>query len=429
MALVCFSFFIVQRQVLLTISLDPDEIFSWTLATESWGHLFKEGMKHCQQFLYYIFVKGWSRIFPANDYWIRIPSLLFGLTTIFALFQLGKRIFKEEQLFLQGAFFLLFPQFVFYSTYARPYALLVFFSSLNLFFLNKCFFSEGADKKDKHFFFLGLVGVLFTHHIGAIYVIAILLGLILFKKKLGNKIELIPYEFFLILYFVQLIQQKSHAVNSVSWIEPLAFGDIFRFLLPNNIYAVFYLFPLIGLATLFKKKEKNEFHLFNGLVIVLFFIGISLASFLITPLFTHRHFYILLPSIFTLFIYGAISLNQFKSFVYFSMFLYLVLGGHLLYTDKVFYEGRPDAKNFVKSLKGKVNLSQGFHCTTWGALPLHLKNYSKMHYPVDICKKYSDKFEGDLVILIDIENSKNKKVPAEYSVLHKFSNYTVYKWN
>jgi len=436
MALVCLGFFFIQRDVLLIASLDPDEIFSWNLATGSFSELFSNGLKHSQQFLYYLILKFWSFIFPSNDYWIRIPSLLFGTGTIAALFYLSKKIFKEEHLFFQAALLFLYPQIVFYSTYARPYALLVFLASLNYFFMYKAYFLNSGDKKDLHFFLITLVGVLFTHHIGAIYVVAILVSLLLQKKKLGTKFELMPYQIFAIIYLVQFIKQKKYLSQSVSWIEPMTFGNLPEFIFNNRLYLIFFLFPLVAIGFELKKKierkklKTNSFFNLNISVILLFFMGVVLGSVLVTPLFTHRHFYILLPAIFCLSVFGLEELKNYKSFLL-VLFLFFVLGGgHQLYKRKVFHGGIADTKTFLRTLKQHVNIDSGFTCVyKEGSFENFFRNYSMQYYNVDICKKYSTFVTGEQVILINLESKNQIKRPPEYSSIYRFSTFEVLKRN
>ena len=436
LALVCLGFFFIQRDVLLIASLDPDEIFSWNLATNSFSELFSNGLKHSQQFLYYLLLKCWNAIFPSNDYWIRIPSLLFGTGTIAALFCLSRKIFKEEHLFFQAALLLLYPQLVFYSTYARPYALLVFLASLNYFFMYKTYFLNSGDKKDLHFFLITLVGVLFTHHIGAIYVVAILLSLLLQKKKLGTKFELMPYQVFLIIYLVQFIKQKKYLSQSVSWIEPMTFGKLPEFIFNNRLYLIFFLFPLVAFGFDLKRKierkklDTNSFFNLNVLMITLFFTGIALGSILVTPLFTHRHFYILLPTIFCLSLFGLEELKNYKSFLLVLVLFFVLGGGHQLYKRKVFHGGVADTKTFLRTLNQYVDLKAGFTCVyKEGFFKNFFRNYSMQYYNVYICKKYSTFVTGEQVILINLESKNQIERPAGYSSIYQYSTFEVLKRN
>ncbi len=436
LALVCLGFFFIQRDVLLTASLDPDEILSWNLATGSFGELFSEGLKHCQQFLYYLVLKLWSFVFPSNDYWIRMPSLLFGTGTIAVLFFLSRRVFKEEHLFFQAVLLFLYPQVVFYSTYARPYGLLILLISINLYFLYKTYFQSNLSKRDLHFFLISLIGILFTHHVGAIYLIAIVMSLLMAKRKIGPKFDLIPYQIFLIIYLAQFIKQKGFLSQSVSWIEPMSLARLPEFIFNNRLYLIFFILPLVGIGFSLKRKLQNKvetrdrFLVFNLSVIVLFFIGICLGSLLVTPLFTHRHFYLLFPSIFLLSLFGLEDVKNYKSFILILLLFFILSGGHKLYKREVISGGYADTKTFLRTLNKHVDIKSGFTCVhERGGIENFLKNYSIQYYNVDICKKYSTSVEGEKVILINLDSKKPIEVPAKYSSLYQFSSFEVLKRN
>lgn len=427
--LVCLCFFIIQRDILLTYSLDPDEIFSWTLSTGGFVDLIQEVLKHCQQFVYYISLKIWMSVFPSNDYWVRVPSVIAGMGSIVALMSLGRRVFGESHLFLQGIFLFLFPQFVFYSNYARPYAFLLLFVSVNLYFLHRYYFSEVKSRRDLHIFLSTLILTIFTHHIGFIYLAAVVLALLIYKKKIASRFELIPYELVLVLYFILVLKQKAFMGNAVSWIEPLHLSSIPTFFVANKLFLIFYLLPLLGIVGLVRTKKWDSFPAFLLGIIGIFIVGIAAASILVTPLFTHRHFYVLLPCIFILTLYGYESLDKFKPIGLFLFFIYLISGGHKLYTDKIHFYSRLDTKHFLKNLNMNVEIKDQFHCVQYGGAASLIKNYSIQYYGVDLCKTSSNEFEGDNILLIDLQDDIDRKVPSEYKRIYSYQAFSIFKKN
>ena len=112
-----------------------------------------------------------------------------------------------------------------------------------------------------------------------------------------------------------------------------------------------------------------------------------------------------------------------------SLFLYLISGGHKLYTESHLTGGPADVKSFLRTLNKKVEIKDGFHCVLNGALPNFFKPYSTQYYNVDICKKYSLDFEGENVILINLDQRNAPMIPSVYKSVYSFSSFTVFKKN
>jgi len=68
-----------------------------------------------------------SLFLPPGDFWLRLPSALFGTLTIWAVFE----AIEDKGIALGAALFVaVFPLFVFWSTLARPYSIAGFFVAI-----------------------------------------------------------------------------------------------------------------------------------------------------------------------------------------------------------------------------------------------------------------------------------------------------------
>lgn len=423
LALTCLFFFIFQREVLVSYTLDSDELFSWSLATSEWSFLFKEGFRHGQQPLYYFLLKIWSFITPQNDYWVRLPSLLLGLGSIVYLFKMAKELFKENQVYLQGFFVLLFPQLIFYSTYARPYALLLFLSCLNLFFLLKKYFTEEKESKNLNLgFFLSLFALVLTHHVGFVYALALGISLFLLKKEEIKSPAFLILLLILVFEGILIFFQYSTARGATSWIEAPSLSLINGFVIRELSHWPFYLLGLFGFASLFKSKGRVEHLKFASLLTIVFSSLLLIISLTAIPLLVPRHFILLLPCFFLLFLGGAEFLKDQRSLLRLGLLIFLLTGGALLKTNKIFYEQRKDLKHFMKMLS-KSRFKGSFHCISKENIPFYYRNYSKMYFSKDICVAYSKEFRGEFVIS---DGPKPESIKA-YRLVSSFSEFKIYQ--
>mgnify|MGYP000343419094 CR=1 FL=1 len=93
-----------------------------------------------------IFITPFFLLFEANEFWARLPSVLFGLGSIYMIFKLGKSLFNQNT-GLFAAVLLSFSQYhVFWSRVARNYTIFMFFM-LVCFYLIHQLYKTKVDKK------------------------------------------------------------------------------------------------------------------------------------------------------------------------------------------------------------------------------------------------------------------------------------------
>ncbi len=127
----------ILRIVNLNQSLWLDETIG-ALAIKSYSFLsifdFVKGDNHPP--LYYLLLKGWSGVFGYSEVSLRFPSIIFGIGTIFLVYLIVKKLFKNKNLALVTSLFLATSQLhIYYSQEARMYSMAAFFASLSIYSL------------------------------------------------------------------------------------------------------------------------------------------------------------------------------------------------------------------------------------------------------------------------------------------------------
>ncbi|HEX6977275.1 MAG TPA: glycosyltransferase family 39 protein [Patescibacteria group bacterium] len=81
--------------------------------------------------LYYLLLKFWTRIFGYSEISLRMPSVLFGVATIYVVYLIARKISQRRYIAYLAASFLSFSSFfIYYSQEARMYAMAAFFAAL-----------------------------------------------------------------------------------------------------------------------------------------------------------------------------------------------------------------------------------------------------------------------------------------------------------
>lgn len=86
---------------------------------------------------YLIILWLWTKLFGTSEILVRIPSVLFGVVTVFITYTIGKRFISQKIGLLAALLLAVNPLHIYYSQEARMYSYTAFATSLNFyFFLN-----------------------------------------------------------------------------------------------------------------------------------------------------------------------------------------------------------------------------------------------------------------------------------------------------
>lgn len=91
--------------------------------------------------LYYLFLKLWTNLFGYSEIALRIPSVIFGVLTIFVVYKIGKKLFNEKTGLVAALLIATNPLAIYYSQEARMYSLAALAVGASIwFFLEKKWF-------------------------------------------------------------------------------------------------------------------------------------------------------------------------------------------------------------------------------------------------------------------------------------------------
>ena len=130
---------VVLRLVSLNQSLWLDEATSVNVAVMSLPDFFNKFIPaDFHPPLYYLFLMGWSRVFGISEISLRIPSVIFGVATVYFVYLIAKKLFDRKTALIAGVLSATSGLLIYYSQEARMYSLTALLvSMLFYFFLEK----------------------------------------------------------------------------------------------------------------------------------------------------------------------------------------------------------------------------------------------------------------------------------------------------
>jgi len=152
-------------------SLDLDEIFSMnpTQPGQSLSALI-ESCKKDQPPAYFLLLWSWFKVFPYNEFWGRMLSVIFGLWSVVAIFFLGKA-FKDSCVGLVASLMTTLNFYhLYFSQNVRFYSLLFLLTTLSYHYYLKCL--KRPSPANFTLYALCSIGLVYTHYFGTLVIIA-----------------------------------------------------------------------------------------------------------------------------------------------------------------------------------------------------------------------------------------------------------------
>lgn len=105
----------------------------WVVSASTWTEVAERAIHvQGQSPFYFLIVKFFTRLFGEGSFQLRLPSVIFGILTLFVAFRLALQIFHDENIALVSvAVFSITEQLIWFSQNARPYALALFLTLLS----------------------------------------------------------------------------------------------------------------------------------------------------------------------------------------------------------------------------------------------------------------------------------------------------------
>lgn len=83
---------------------------------------------------YFALLWVWTKLGGYGEIWVRLPSVILGIVTVWLVYLLGKEIFSKKVALLTALFMAIAPLHVYYSQEARMYSLATFAAMLSFYF-------------------------------------------------------------------------------------------------------------------------------------------------------------------------------------------------------------------------------------------------------------------------------------------------------
>lgn len=309
-----------------------DEMFSvYSAQYDSLGDMWRFLIYENNPPLHNFILHFWINIFSASETAVRMPSLLFSVMSIGAIYVLGKKMFNER-VGLIAAFFAGFTSFqIYYSVEARGYVLLQLLSIISLYF----FWSLLKENKKTGWlwYFVFILFLVYTHLFAWVVVVAqgCFVFFLFLRKKVDKKflfswiVAALGTLTFFLVWFLPSIVHKLELNSLRGWYfyygyERFSYFSVLtQFLTMANPLVVveitiFFLSLVLLLSSLvnFSKegqflKLKLELNLAN--VFLFWFIFISLLPVFIFKLSLAKYYMFLAPAFYLLLSYGLSKLS------------------------------------------------------------------------------------------------------------------------
>jgi uncharacterized membrane protein len=271
---------------------------------------------------YHLLMWIWVRIFPISEVAVRIPSVLFGVLTVYVVFLVSKEVSQNRS----NSFSVILPAFllaisalhIYYSQEARMYSMVCLFMNVTLLFLIKTIKNKTRKNQILYGSFL-LISLLSD------YQPWLLLPLLIFILPLPTIASIFLTFPIWPLIISQIQIGLSTAASYPAWqsvvgrislkavaLVPVKFL-IGRISIDNNLIYLFVILPallvvLVSLKTLFKKTKDKNIYLLSLWLGTPLLIGVIISPFI--PIFTYFRFLFLLPVFYLLVSQGITNLSK-----------------------------------------------------------------------------------------------------------------------
>ncbi len=327
--------------------------------------------------LYYLFLKLWTNIFGFSEFSLRLPSVLFGVATVFLVFKICKHLYKNSteptSPILVSLLIATSQLHIFYSQEARMYSMAAFLATLAVYsFLNLRWV----------LFSFSITALVFTDYL-PLFLLPIFWLFSFFEKKLKDTDFLIRFlishlpililSFFWFPIFRKQVENGLWLLNALpGWKEVAGGSDIRQILfvwtkfvfgrislINKSVYLVLVLFSsvpaFLGLlrSFIFLKKSLKIIWLWYFVPLVL----VLSLSFII-PAFNFFRFLFLLPAFYILVGLGITTMkNNFLRVLSFMLLIVFNFLGLFIYWNDP-RQQREKWREAVRFVEDKVSDSE-----------------------------------------------------------------------
>lgn len=281
--------------------------------------------------LYHVILKITLNFFPNTEIFARLPSIIFGVATVFILYLLGKKLFERKTAAIAAILLATSPLHIYYSQEARMYSLAAFLVSLSVYFF------VSLLKKETLFNWFGFVAatslMLYSDYLPYLMIPTYIAYLFFFRKSIPKPILKTFFPAFLLIFlfispwisiFPQQLQTGLAAkAASPAWANVVGSPSLKSFILTfvkftigrisfanKTLYALMfapgalYVLFLFIISPFRMSRQRIFLYFWLAMPILLGFA----ASFFI-PVFSYFRFLFLLPAFYLIWSMSINSLN------------------------------------------------------------------------------------------------------------------------
>lgn len=369
------------RLINLNQSLWLDEAINVVYASrlDLWSYLTSYSLADFHPPGWFLVLWLWGHIFGFSEVSVRMPSVIFGVLTIYVTYLIGKKLFSLRTGLIAALFLALSPLHIYYSQEARMYSLAAFAVASSVYFLFKLI---DGDRKAVLFYLISLILLLYSDYVALLILpFEFIFGFIKMRRKLKPfifswAIAFLVFTPWLILFPKQLENGQMTASVLIGWqkvvgghqvkdlvtlfvkifVGRISFTNKFLYFAVISAIALPYLLLLLNTVVNFKKwlKDRNIFIL--SWLILPILLGFFISFFI--PIFSYFRFLFILPAFYLL---VALFLNEsnylFKNFVIFLIILGEVICSALYLINPLFHrEDWRSATAFIKNTAAESSL-------------------------------------------------------------------------
>ncbi len=287
-------------------SLWADELYSvttayrWNSLSEMlWSEMVYETHPPLYQFLLYY----WIRLFGDSDYIVRVPSMIFGVSSLCTAYFYGGKLFGKKEALLITALLAVSWGGIYYSHEARNYSLLLLLSVILMLKSLKLIMNKNMNFRDmSEIFVIGLL-LCHTHYFGSLLYFSNLIALMFFLNESRRRMMLLAL-FSMAAFAPWLFLNISHMTGKkASWIgaTPLHhhFMGFFTLFIGSkcafSMLAIFLMHKTVFQSNHFLSAITKRTFYYSASVILLVVLFSMIIHLLYKPVIINRNLIVLLP--------------------------------------------------------------------------------------------------------------------------------------
>ena len=178
----------ILRLIKIDQSLWLDEAIN-VLASQNysfWGMITKYPIGDFHPPGYFALLWVWTRIGGVGEIWVRFPSVIFGVATIWLVYLLGKELFNKKIGILAAFLLAIAPLHIYYSQEARMYSLATFSATLSFYYFWKLINND--NRGNAVGYGISNILVLYSDYLVYLVIPAQIIFLLLFQRNSIKKI-------------------------------------------------------------------------------------------------------------------------------------------------------------------------------------------------------------------------------------------------